>query len=115
MEFCASAFRGVFRVADPKHRELFAQGHTASWWKAEINDGALGSSYLVVSLVLPSIAQSFYLCVVWNFEGCSSGVSDLGAIESIEVRLINPGLRQVFAAENGTKCLLMTQVGIVWK
>lgn len=92
--------------------ELFSRGHTAGWRQTEINDGALGSSYLV-GLVLSSIAKSFYLCVVWNF--CSSSVSDPGTTESIEVRLINPGLRRVLVAESSTKCLVMTQVGIVWK
>lgn len=72
-----------------KCRGLFAQGRAARRGKKkEVNGG--------------------------NF-GWSSSVSDLGAIESIEVRLINPGLRQVFMAGNSTKCLLMTQVGIVWK
>lgn len=90
-------------------------GHAAGWRKTEIKDGALGSSSLVVGLALSAIAKSFYLRIVWNFEGCSSSSSDPGAVESIEVRLINPGLRRVFTAENSTKCLLMTQVGIVWK
>lgn len=95
-----------------KSTELFSWGHTAGWRQTEISDGALGSSYLV-GLVLPPVAKSFYLSVVCNF--CSSSVSDPGARESIEVRLINPGLRRVLVAENSTTCLVMTQVGIVWK
>lgn len=80
----------------------------------EISDGALGCSCLLVDLIFSSITKGFCLCFVWN-SSWSSSACDLGAVESVEVRLINPGLQEGFVAGKSTKCLLMTQVGIVWK